>query len=132
MGTKLNLRLILQNQPIIEKMKIALLLICIIVGTMKISSAKPLEAEREYRMTGEGRTRDERIGLGDVLPYWKTFSAIMAGDSEERSPLWSGEEQTNDEDIGMETTIFPIMAGEKCERDSGEKSKRRLCDWFCG
>merc|ERR1712226_279542 len=95
MGKKLNFRLILKitNQPILEKMKIALILICIIVGTMKASSAKPLEAERGYRMTGEGRTRDERIGLGDVLPYWKTFSAIMAGDSEERSPLWSGENE---------------------------------------
>merc|ERR1711894_645226 len=104
MGTKLNLRLILQNQPIIEKMKIALLLICIIVCTMKASSAKPLEAERGYGMTGEERPRDERIGLGDVLPYWKTFSHIMAGDSEERSPLAIGR-----------PVFSAIMAG-----DSGE------------
>merc|ERR1712226_324097 len=94
--------------------------------------AKPLEAEREYRMTGEERTRDERIGLGDVVPYWKMFSHIMMGDSGERSPLCSGEKQTIDEDIGMETTIFPIMAGEKGERDSGERSQRKLCSWFCG
>merc|ERR1711953_552308 len=76
MGTKIKFYNYSVNQPIFEKMKLALLLICIVVGTMKLSSAIPLAV-------GSGRMNEERIS--DEHKGWNGINGKYSG---ERSQNW--------------------------------------------
>merc|ERR1712062_579134 len=75
MGHKISIYSYSENQPIFEKMKLALLLICIVVGAMKLSSANPL-------VVGSGVINEERIA--DEHKGWNGINGKYSGERIQR------------------------------------------------